>query len=361
MGIRRGPSIVKDGLVLCLDAALPKSYPGTGNTWYDLSGNGYNATLVNSPSFNNINRGSILFNGTGDYASVLNYSSFESLNTSEVTIEIFASITYDGTFTPLVTFYPTSRSSQPSSLGFGNHTGYWSNESLDWYMASSYLWFAYTNGHDYFQDGQVRQYVLTLKTNNYQVYVNGNKLTLNSSFRFGNQATSMITDLFSNGMYIAYDTNFNGSSVSRLSIYDKILSDQQIRQNYEATRGRFESFSPCDIGVIQTTTTTTSTTTTSTTTTTTTTTTAAPTTTTTTTTTLDPSKYYCYENLNDANDRFCANGAVYAIYTAIGGPYDTESECLAGCEGASTSTTTSTTSTTSTITSTTSSPTTSAP
>lgn len=97
----------------------------------------------------------------------------------------------------------------------------------------------------------------------------------------------------------------------------------------------------------------TTTTTTTTTTTSTTTSTTSTTSTTTTTTTLDPNKYYCYENLNDANDRFCANGAVYAIYTVIGGPYDTESECLAGCEGASTSTTS--TSTTSTPTSTTSS------
>ena len=234
-----GPSIVRDGLVLYLDAGDRNSYPGTGNTWYDLSGNGYNASLVNSPSFNNVDRGSILFNGTGDYASVLNYSSFESLNTSEVTIEIFGSITYDGTFTPLVSFYPTSRSGQASSLGFGNLTGYWSNESLVWYTGSNYLGFAYTNGHDYFQDGQLRQYVVTLKTNNYQLYVNGNKLTLNNSFRNGSQATSMLTDLFSNGMYIAYDTSFNGSSVSKLSVYNKILSDQEIRQNYNATRGRF--------------------------------------------------------------------------------------------------------------------------
>ena len=48
MGLFHSPSIVRDGLVLCLDAANPKSYPGSGTTWYDLSGNNRNFTLYNS-------------------------------------------------------------------------------------------------------------------------------------------------------------------------------------------------------------------------------------------------------------------------------------------------------------------------
>ena len=39
MGFSRGPKIVTDGLVLALDAANSKSYPGSGTTWNDLSGN----------------------------------------------------------------------------------------------------------------------------------------------------------------------------------------------------------------------------------------------------------------------------------------------------------------------------------
>ena len=38
MGINYSPKIVTDGLVLCLDAANPLSYPGSGSTWNDLSG-----------------------------------------------------------------------------------------------------------------------------------------------------------------------------------------------------------------------------------------------------------------------------------------------------------------------------------
>lgn len=42
MGTFAGPDIVTDGLVLSLDAASTRSYPGTGLTWSDLSGNNNN-------------------------------------------------------------------------------------------------------------------------------------------------------------------------------------------------------------------------------------------------------------------------------------------------------------------------------
>jgi hypothetical protein len=64
-----GPNIVTDGLVLYLDAANQKSYPGTGTTWNDLSGNGNNGTLVNGPTFNSDNNGSIVFDGVDDYVN----------------------------------------------------------------------------------------------------------------------------------------------------------------------------------------------------------------------------------------------------------------------------------------------------
>ena len=70
MGFHRGPNIVRDGLVLALDAASPRSYPGSGTTWYDLSGNGNNATLVNATFSNN----TIQFDGTNDYINLGNQS-----------------------------------------------------------------------------------------------------------------------------------------------------------------------------------------------------------------------------------------------------------------------------------------------
>ena len=51
MSLAHSPSIVMNGLILCLDAANPKSYPGTGTTWYDLSGNGAHGTVNGTVSF----------------------------------------------------------------------------------------------------------------------------------------------------------------------------------------------------------------------------------------------------------------------------------------------------------------------
>jgi uncharacterized protein (TIGR02145 family) len=62
-------AIVSNGLKLNLDASNPGSYSGTGNTWYDLSGNNNHGTLMNSPTFDAAS-GSIVTNGTNQYISV---------------------------------------------------------------------------------------------------------------------------------------------------------------------------------------------------------------------------------------------------------------------------------------------------
>jgi hypothetical protein len=62
-----GPRTVTNGLVLALDAADKNSYPRTGTTWYDLSGNNNTGTLVNSPTFSNTKGGTIVFDGVDDY------------------------------------------------------------------------------------------------------------------------------------------------------------------------------------------------------------------------------------------------------------------------------------------------------
>ena len=70
MALSHSPSIVTDGLVLCLDAGNPKSYPGSGTTWTDLSGNGNNGTLVNGVGYDSDNGGSLSFDGVNDYVTL---------------------------------------------------------------------------------------------------------------------------------------------------------------------------------------------------------------------------------------------------------------------------------------------------
>jgi hypothetical protein len=75
------PRIVTSGLVLALDAADKLSYPGTGTTWRDLSGNNNTGTLTNGPTFSAANMGSIVFDGVDDYVTTSNISlSFTSFS-----------------------------------------------------------------------------------------------------------------------------------------------------------------------------------------------------------------------------------------------------------------------------------------
>jgi hypothetical protein len=72
MAVYAGPDIVENGLVLHLDAANPRSYPGTGTGWFDLSGLGNNGTLINGVSYNTSNNGIFTFDNTDDYVSLPN-------------------------------------------------------------------------------------------------------------------------------------------------------------------------------------------------------------------------------------------------------------------------------------------------
>ena len=87
MSLNHSPKIVTDGLVLCLDAASRKSYPGSGTTWFDRSGNGNNGTLTNGPTFSSDNGGSIVFDGTNDYVNC--GTTLGNFGTSNFTINFF--------------------------------------------------------------------------------------------------------------------------------------------------------------------------------------------------------------------------------------------------------------------------------
>ena len=86
-------AIVSNGLLLNLDASNPGSYSGTGNKWYDLSGNNNHATLMNSPTYDAASK-SIVTNGTNQYLTIPN------LNTSNSNITMQAWIYFDGSTRP---------------------------------------------------------------------------------------------------------------------------------------------------------------------------------------------------------------------------------------------------------------------
>ena len=81
-GLGSPNGVVGSNLQLYIDAAIPASYPGSGSTWYDLSGNGRNGTLLSGAGYNSANGGSITFdNNTSvvDFGNLgLSLSSFSA-------------------------------------------------------------------------------------------------------------------------------------------------------------------------------------------------------------------------------------------------------------------------------------------
>ena len=73
-----GPDIVQDGLVVVLDAGSTRSYPGTGATWFDLSGNGNDGTL-SATSIGTTTSGTMTFDGVDDTVTI-NYPNLTSSN-----------------------------------------------------------------------------------------------------------------------------------------------------------------------------------------------------------------------------------------------------------------------------------------
>ncbi len=100
MSLSRGPKTITNGLVLYLDAANKKSYPGSGTTWTDLSGNVYNGTLTNGPTFSAANMGSIVFDGTNDNIQLGNASTF--LPTSAISLNCWAKTNVTGAYKKLL-------------------------------------------------------------------------------------------------------------------------------------------------------------------------------------------------------------------------------------------------------------------
>ena len=91
------PPIVTDGLVLHLDAGNNASYPGSGNTWTDLSGNGNNGTLVNNVGYTSSNGGALTFDGSFDYV-IINKTGISNFGLSPFTVEMWFYKNVNGLF-----------------------------------------------------------------------------------------------------------------------------------------------------------------------------------------------------------------------------------------------------------------------
>jgi len=225
------PRIITDGLVLALDAANVKSYPGTGTIWSDLSGNGYSGSLVGATTFSH-SPAKFDTNATSvteeNYLSVTPTINFE--DASEYTLEFFVklrsnaqstfqSLTGRNSTNPWISLFPTNTSGAEWNIRYRQSGGTYINSSnigynlqLNWGLIS-----------------------LTVDSSrNVNIYLNG----------IFNQTITPTTTLFIinrvAGGYVAGDNYYvlQGSMAS-CRIYNKTLTAQEVLQNYNATKRRF--------------------------------------------------------------------------------------------------------------------------
>lgn len=227
MSTKYSPSIVTSNLVLSLDAANKKSYPGNGIVWKDLSGNANNSTLTNSPTFNSGNGGNIVFDGVDDYII-----STTQLGISGATTRSFECWTY------------ISSNVSKNIMGYGDNGLLNLFDTIVWY-SSPYLRVV---GHYYGGDNDTistlpsrntlninrwNQIVHLYDGTNASIYTNG---VFSNSKPFTLNTTNS-TFLIGAGKYTGF--NYFSGNVAFCRIYNRALTDSEVLQNYNATKNRF--------------------------------------------------------------------------------------------------------------------------
>lgn len=235
MSGRISNNIVRDGLVLYLDAANEKSYIVSGTTWTDLSQSGANGALINGPTYNPSNSGSIVFDGVNDYVSIpytiqnsftnkisinvwFNAQSFDTAANDGVTLFNKNTSTFTYPYVIWGSFiYPNGRYAMSISDGI-NRTLVISSEVLSlntWYN----LTFTY--------DGT------TLR-----LYKNGVQDASFNTVSYTLGQNTVNPAIGNNPILTGYNDWFKGN-IAMTQLYNKGLSATEVLQNYNATKYRF--------------------------------------------------------------------------------------------------------------------------
>jgi hypothetical protein len=257
MSFVHSPKIVTDGLVLSLDAGNVKSYPGSGTVWTDKSGFNNNGTLTNGPTFNSANGGSIVFDGVDDYFQAFNnYSSLEMQPTVPYSCFVMFQTAINNTKGVLVSNMDVNTNSSgwdcfldASTNIAGMHLiNSWTSNAIKVQVGLSKE--QYLNNWMYFgftYDG-TSPTTISDSINSVSFYVNGllynNGKTNETADGFDNSSTAItysqnqkfrIASRFSSSKNYGIAGNFGIIHLYK----NKILSPQEVLQNYNATKSRF--------------------------------------------------------------------------------------------------------------------------
>ena len=219
MSANVAPNIVRNGLVLELDAANTKSYPGTGTSWTDLTANAYNGTLTNGPTFNSGNGGSIVFDGTNDYI----LTTYLPGTITQQTIGCWIN--------KLNTQYSFILADSSLYFGFEIYpTTIYVNINNDKYGQVSYD----INGWQnivFTYDGSQPDNPTRLK-----IYLNGNIQTPCYTGTIPNSVSNIPAINIGRRWW---STIYSQGKIAQTSIYNRALSATEVLQNYNALKSRF--------------------------------------------------------------------------------------------------------------------------
>ncbi len=222
-------SLVQDGLVMNLDFGKTLSYPGSGSIVTDLSGNNNNGTLINNPTFSSSNGGQFIFDGTAKYIDAPLPSGITNTGTS--TIQFWANISSPskGPIFGVGSFFngwAIGMSDTSSFSGQFNNTGTWLKLEVN-FTTIALLAQVLTSGW--------RQITLSKNNTTYRFYING---SFNQQFIAG--AGNLPTTRSSINYYLSSGVSYYGNNpVGQALIYNRVLSDAEVTQNFNATKSRF--------------------------------------------------------------------------------------------------------------------------
>jgi hypothetical protein len=235
MGISYSPKIITDGLALCLDSANPKSYPGSGNTWFDVSGNNRNFAWNTSPTYTSA--GSLSYFSTlGNLCIGPASNSFGINNDSGYTIFLICeqnSLVNTAAFQ----FYKNNLTSSAGRGIFAHCT--WSDNVVYFDQGgccSGDTRTSVASGGS--QTWNIWTFRRVSGGSTRHIIKNGNILTTNT-----NAAATI--DLDSRNVNLGGATDYGGTSstwnakLGGFIVYNRGLVDQEIQQNFQALRGRF--------------------------------------------------------------------------------------------------------------------------
>lgn len=232
------PRIVKNGLILYLDAGQTSSYNG-GTRWRDLSGYNTYGDLTNGPIYTSSNGGGFTLDGTDDYVNLqvlgapvnttINNFCYDvwCLPTSTITLKTESTSGTAGTNGQKYLIGPQQKTSPDAGSGISLGT----NGVSFYELSSSYM-------------PPLLVYGTTISSPVHVVINYTNKtpsLYLNGQF-IKNGLTSTRTNIYPLGEYIGRHLSygaFNGDIYS-VKYYNRPLTSTEVLQNFEALRGRYK-------------------------------------------------------------------------------------------------------------------------